>query len=1218
MSESSIALRRYLEVSRQPAGSAFHTSQVSISFGEAVDADVLRSAWEIVSAAHPALRTTFGANETSAAADGPAFAWQLLDWQSSAPADLGAEWQKLVGADAATPIAAAPCRFTIIRLPNGEGHALWSFHAALLDNDSISIVLHQWLHAYDCLRTGAEPPQFESATPPAAIDDESWKIDFEGFVPPRPLIIFPLPESKGFTDIRHSISHTFERPERAAFAATAKSLDTDLRSLFGAAWAFVIARATSGGDALLFEPLHPSEDVGRIETMVVRRHRVAAQATSGGLMRAFSANTTAPPADIAAMAVALGVPAGAIEPATSFVYRDLTLNDRLRLEMPRWMAADTQLIQKTPGAITLRVTANDRPEIALDYDPGCLSSVAAHALFEMFKGTLLAFAEDPKLALTTFALPGVPAIIEGPEAPASFRSLVPQSLHELFSDIAAESPEVTAVEMAGEKLTFSQLNASANQLARHLRKRGVVLGARVGITLPRSPKWIVALLGTLKAGAVIVPLEHSSKSKTADIRAWIVDALPEGDERDLPVIQMQSEAGEIGSEKSRSIQNEASPASEAVAWSEGGTIHALSHEALAAALQGSAALLGLTPADRVLQFAPTGTFAATEEALATLLSGATLVLCADSHWKTRTAFQEFVQESAISALSIPTPFWSQWTHYLSELSISVPSTLRIASTLGNLPSPNALTSWRTVAGETRLLHRTAGIGGPGLISEPAAGDPFAAACLGQPGPGAIARIVDAHSNALPAGLAGVIEISARANSEAFAKLGGEAFVTAEGCLYDRSRVQILLAGTSSDLMTEAIYLTATSHPEVFDACAEERLIAARKEWCLWIVPRDSQRGEPHDFREWLTARLPSVPRRIRALQRLPLNEAGNIDTAALAELLPDDAAAQSSKQGSEAEERLRKIISRTLGGRRIELDEILTEGRTKPQVARLLLEAVVREEPRVELADFTTGFSVRSLLRNVRGRKSGADSKWTPLQPLRASGKLPPLIFIHDFDGTAKLYAPLVAHLGGDQPCYAITARGLADPAACHSTVTEMARAYIEALRVFDTTGPYRLVGFGFGGLVAFEMARQLTEANVEVPLLILLAAEPPATNSALGFLSGGWKRSLPALFGKKPAEESNGRRRAQDTPAFRANQEAARKYTTASSPLLAHVFAPTQDFPAFRTVQNGWSACCEDVRLYQVPCSGPVMMEEPAVESLAEAISKLARAEDLDSELEE
>ncbi len=350
-----------------------------------------------------------------------------------------------------------------------------------------------------------------------------------------------------------------------------------------------------------------------------------------------------------------------------------------------------------------------------------------------------------------------------------------------------------------------------------------------------------------------------------------------------------------------------------------------------------------------------------------------------------------------------------------------------------------------------------------------------------------------------------------------------------------------------------------------------------------------------------------------------MTEAGNIDPAALAELLPDDAATVPASKGSEAEERLRKIISRTLGGRRIELDEILTEGRTKPQTAKLLLEAVVREEPRVELSDFTTGFSVRSLLRNVRGRKSGTDSKWTPLQPLRASGKQPPLIFIHDFDGAAKLYGPLVAHLDADQPCYAITARGLSDPSACHSSVAEMARAYIEALRCVRRRrllSPDRLWLWRPGGLRNGAPARR-GEVRCATPHPSRLRASRLEFRARVPLPVVGSAR-FPRCSARNPPRSPRAGAAAGHTPAFRANQEAARKYAAAPAPVFAHVFAPTQDFPAYRTVQSGWAACCEDVRLYQVPCSGPVMMEEPAVESLAEAVWKLARAEDLGGELEE
>ncbi|MDD5198636.1 MAG: AMP-binding protein [Terrimicrobiaceae bacterium] len=1218
----SLPLRRYLEISRQPAGSAFHTSQVSISFGETIDAAALRAAWEAVTQAHAALRCAFNAEGGLTEAARPGFAWKELDWQNTASEELGATWQALVDSDSAAPIAfdtAAPHRITLIRLPNGGSHALWSFHAALLDHASISTVLHRWLHTYDCLRSGAEAPRFDPPTSnaPSVEPEDAWKTAFERFSPPRPLIVLPLPRGNEPAGTRRSISHVFERPERAEFAAAAKNLGGDPRSLFGAAWAFVLARATASDDVLLLEPSRPQGGVGRLESFRLHRRKVDGHPTSGDLVRAFAADAPPSPLDPAAMAQALNLPEPALEPTGSFVFREHTLNDRLVLEMPRWMEADAQLIQNTPIPTTLRVVATDRPEIALDYDPARLSDTAARTLFEAFRGTLAAFAADPSLTLDTFALPGAPSEVEAPEVPSAFRSLVPQGIHEIFADAAAESPDAIAVEFGDEKLTFAQLNNAANQLARLLRKRGIEPGARVAIAMPRSPKWVTALLGALKAGAIIVPTRVEDTG--ADVRGWIVDSLPEGDER-KPVVQMQADAGPLANEKSRGVQNETNPASDAIAWKSDSASVALSHEKLAAALQYRAALLALSPGDRVLQFAPTATFSAVEEALATLLSGATLVLRAEDRWPTRTAFQEFIQEKSITALSVPTAFWSQWTHYLSDLSLRAPSTLRIVVTTGELPAPNAAAAWRAAADQARWLHHTTAEipGGPGLSAEFADDALWVAARLGEPGPATLARLVDSRGLIVPVGMPGNVEITSIHAQEAFKPLGIEAFASPEGAFYARSQLQAIVAGPSPEVLAEAIRHAAASHPGVFDAHVEHRLISARHEWCVWIVPQDSERGEPHDFRDWLAARLPAALRRIRALPRFPLDDAGGIDHAALIELLPEDAAAPSLRKGSDVEERFRQAISRALGGRRIELDEILTDGRTKPVVAKLLLEAVSREEPRVELADFTTGFSVRSLLRNVRSRRTGKDSPWTPLQPLRASGKLPPLVFIHDFDGTAKPFAGLVAHLGDDQPCYAITARGLVEPDACHSSIEEMARAYVEALRVFDASGPYRLAGYGFGGLVAFEMARQLTAANAQVALLVALATEPPAGNSPTGFLLGGWKRALPAFLGGKPAGEPNGRRRrTQDTPVFRANREAAGAYAPPQASLAAQIFAPEREFPSYSTVQRGWSACCRDARFYQVPCSGREMMDEPAVEAVARAITKLARSEALDTELE-
>jgi amino acid adenylation domain-containing protein/non-ribosomal peptide synthase protein (TIGR01720 family) len=85
-----------------------------------------------------------------------------------------------------------------------------------------------------------------------------------------------------------------------------------------------------------------------------------------------------------------------------------------------------------------------------------------------------------------------------------------QPIHRLFEAIAREQPEAVAVVADACSLSYADLNAWANRLARRMQAVSpglLVPGARVGICLERSPEMIVAMLAVLKAGAAYVPLD---------------------------------------------------------------------------------------------------------------------------------------------------------------------------------------------------------------------------------------------------------------------------------------------------------------------------------------------------------------------------------------------------------------------------------------------------------------------------------------------------------------------------------------------------------------------------------------------------------------------------------------------------------------------------------------------------------------------------------------
>jgi len=108
----------------------------------------------------------------------------------------------------------------------------------------------------------------------------------------------------------------------------------------------------------------------------------------------------------------------------------------------------------------------------------------------------------------------------------------------------------------------------------------------------------------------------------------------------------------------------------------------------------------------------------------------------------------------------------------------------------------------------------------------------------------------------------------------------------------------------------------------------------------------------------------------------------------------------------------------------------------------------------------------------------------TSIRAVRTAGTKPPIYAAHGIGGTVLTFRGIVANLQPDQPFYALEAFGNDRAWTC---LEELAALYFADILAFQPIGPYHRIGSSFGGMVVFEMARQLHAQGHEVGLVGML-----------------------------------------------------------------------------------------------------------------------------------
>ncbi|MFF4486749.1 alpha/beta fold hydrolase, partial [Streptomyces sp. NPDC001544] len=145
-----------------------------------------------------------------------------------------------------------------------------------------------------------------------------------------------------------------------------------------------------------------------------------------------------------------------------------------------------------------------------------------------------------------------------------------------------------------------------------------------------------------------------------------------------------------------------------------------------------------------------------------------------------------------------------------------------------------------------------------------------------------------------------------------------------------------------------------------------------------------------------------------------------------------------------------------------------------------------------ELFEAPTVIGLAQAIATGSGNHGGVTGALAPLLPLRSGGSGAPLFCVHPVAGIGWVYSGLLRHLGPDRPVYALQARGLTDPDGMPASLSELVADYVRQIRTVRPEGPYHLLGWSFGGVVAQAAATELQRAGAEVASLTLLDSYPP------------------------------------------------------------------------------------------------------------------------------
>ncbi|TDO19557.1 non-ribosomal peptide synthetase [Pedobacter duraquae] len=693
-------------------------------------------------------------------------------------------------------------------------------------------------------------------------------------------------------------------------------------------------------------------------------------------------------------------------------------------------------------------------------------------------------------------------------------------LHELIRSTAGQYPEKTAISFGQQQLSYRELDRRSNQFAQALQAKGIQVGDKIGLAIPRTEHMLVALLGIMKVGAVFLPLDPNYPVARityilADVSAQLLissrtnQQVYETDAESLFLEDLIAELEQYPDAMVRAVNNP--DALIYILHTSGSTGQPkgveVKHQSVVNLFYWMLENPGIGPADRLLAITSISFDISYVELFLPLLAGAEIILADTETAKDGRLLLQLMEDERISLMQATPATWnmlinSGWQRKLPIRLICGGEALSIDLAKALLKRSNAL--WN-IYGPTETTIYTIGK----QISET-----DTVITIGQPVNNTQVYILDENLQQLPQGSIGEIYIAGDNLADGYInkpELTAERFLPnpfGAGNLYKtgdlgrllpeaeiqclgRSDHQIKIRGFRIEpeeiahQLVEMPDLKAVFVDGIQAANDDIRLIA-------YVVIDDAQQNTFEEnvsiWKKQLKAVLPEymIPHQFIGLQELPLTPNGKIDKKKL-ELLAETSQPEKEDVFVEAHTKAQKLIAAIwkdlLALDKVSIHDNFFELGGHSLIAVSVMVRIENETGvRLPIATLFQNSTIEKLASFIETKD--VEIKWSSLVPIKPSGAKTPVYIIHGSGLNVFMFHSMVNYLDPERPLYGIQAVGLDGSEQAIQSIEHIASIYISDMLAENPDGPYALLGYSLGGMIAIEMAKQLKAMGKTVTML--------------------------------------------------------------------------------------------------------------------------------------